>query len=91
VSVRRERLQITGAFDVGPTGLQLYYVLSLQPFGPICHVEFNVVAFVERLKTRALNGAVMHKNIVAGITADKTIALFIVKPLYGSLFFHFIP
>jgi hypothetical protein len=30
----------------------------------------------------------MYKNVIAGITADKTIAFFIIKPFYGSLFFH---
>lgn len=83
-----QRLQITGAFDEGSVGLQLCYILSLESFGAFSHFEFNTVAFVERFEATALNGAVMHKDIISGITADKTIAFFVIKPLHGSLFFH---
>jgi hypothetical protein len=82
---------IGGAFAAGSSDLQPHYILSLQSFWTFDHFKFNAVAFVKRLKTSALNCAVMHKNVIAGIAADKTIALFAIKPLYGSLFFHLFP
>jgi hypothetical protein len=88
LSVRGERLQIAGASGGASASLELCYVLSLQSFGTFCHFEFNIVAFVKRLESSALNGAVMHKNVIARITADKAIAFFVIKPLDGSLFFH---
>lgn len=79
---------MTGASDGGSVFLQLYYVLSLQTLWAFGHFEFNAVTFIERLESPALNGAVMYEYIITGITADKTIAFVVVKPLYGSLFFH---
>ena len=67
---------------------QLHDILSLQSLGTFCHVEFDGVAFIERLEAGALNGTVMDKNVISGIAADETISLFVVKPLYGSLFSH---
>jgi len=79
---------MSGASDVGLVDLQLYYILSLQSFWAFGHFKLNAVAFVERLESIALNGAVMYKYVIPGITADKTIAFIVIKPLYSSLFFH---
>jgi hypothetical protein len=58
------------------------------PWGP-SHIEFDLIAFVQRPETDSLKGGMMHENIVPRSAADKSVAFFIVELLYCSLFFHF--
>jgi hypothetical protein len=88
VILQRAEIPAIGSFCIGSADSQLHDILGLQSLGAFCHVEFNGVAFIKRLEATTLNGAVMNKNVIAGITADETISLFIVKPLHGSLFSH---
>jgi hypothetical protein len=79
---------MTGAPLQDSANLQLHDILSLQSFGALCRLKFNAVAFIQRLEAAGLNGGVMNKNVIPGITADKTITFFVVKPLNCTLFFH---
>jgi len=70
--------------------LQLHNVLCLKPFGALGHREFDLVTFVERFESRCLNGRMVDKHIIPGSATDKPVALLAVKPLYCSLFLHFL-
>ena len=69
--------------------LEFHNILGLVPLRPFCHVEFHVIAFVQRLETTGLDSGMVHENIIPGIAPDKSVAFFIVKPLNYALFFHF--
>jgi hypothetical protein len=73
---------------IGSANSQLHNILGLKSLWTFCHIKLNRVAFIKRLEATTLNGAVMDKNVIAGIAANETISLFIVKPLHGSLFSH---
>jgi hypothetical protein len=68
--------------------LQLYYVLSLEPFGALRNSKFDGVSLVEGLEAGSLDSGVMDKDIVSRGSADKSISFFVVKPLYCTLFSH---
>ena len=61
-------------------------VFCLETLGSLDHVELHRLAFLKAAESVRLDGREMHENIVAGLTADKTEALRVVKPLYCSLF-----
>src|SRR5271170_3133219 len=63
-------------------------VLRLPAFGAFRHVELHGLAFLQALEAASLNRGEMHENVFAILTADKTIALGVVKPLHCSLFCH---
>ena len=86
--LKSRRLRSSGASIAGSSGLQFYHILSLQSFWAFGYFELNTVAFIKRLESTALNGAVMDEDVISGIAADKTITFFVIKPLYCSLFFH---
>ena len=46
------------------------------------HIERDFLAFIQRLKTPADDGRVMHKNVLTGFLSDETKPLLIVEPLY---------
>jgi len=70
--------------------LEFHYVLRLIAFRPFGNIEFHVIAFIQRLETTGLYSGMVHENIIPGIATDKSVAFFIVKPLYNALFFaHF--
>ena len=68
--------------------LESLNVLSLPALGSLDHVELNALTFLKRTEAVALDGRVMHENVVAILTADKSEALGIVKPFYCSLFHY---
>jgi hypothetical protein len=74
---------------LGALRLEGGYGLSLQALGARANLEFNRLAFVQRLVALRLNRGVVDENVLAGLALDETEALAGVKPLYCSLFFHF--
>ena len=66
--------------------LRLGYILSLGAFLPLDYFKFHVIALLKALVTLRLDGAVMHKDIGAVITANKAEALGVVEPLHFT--FH---
>lgn len=93
-ALQRQRLNCIpfSAVSVEKTGagkwLEFHYLGSRKTFRALRNNEFNRVTFVERFEAFSLNCGVVHEDIVPGSTADKSITLFVIKPLYGSLFFH---
>ena len=65
-------------------------VLSLPALRPFGYVEFDTLALLQAAEAACLDGREMHKYIFATLTADKAIAFGVVKPLYCSLFCHFV-
>lgn len=63
-------------------------VRGLQALGTLGHVEFNRLAFVQRLVSLRLNRGEMDENVLAGLPLDESKSLAGVKPLYCSLFFQ---
>jgi hypothetical protein len=61
-------------------------VFCLEALWPLDHVKLHRLSFLKAAESIRLNGGEMHENIFAGLAADKTEALGIVKPLYCSLF-----
>src|ERR1700731_2158333 len=74
---------------LGALRLEGGYGLSLQALRARANLEFNRLAFVQRLVALRLNRGVVDENVLAGLALDETEALAGVKPLYCSLFFHF--
>jgi hypothetical protein len=68
--------------------LESLNVLSLPALGSLDDVELNALTFLERTEAVALDGGVMHEDVVAIFAADKSEALGIVKPFYCSLFHY---
>ena len=68
--------------------LQGLDVLGLPALRALDYVELDALAFLKRTEAVALDGGVMHEDVVAILTADKSEALGIVKPFHCSLF-HF--
>jgi hypothetical protein len=50
--------------------------------------ELGLIAFVQSAVIATLNGRLMHENVTTRISGDESIALFRIKPLYGTLFSH---
>src|SRR5271155_5641987 len=63
-------------------------VLRLPALGAFGHVELHGLAFLQAAEAASLNRGEMHENVFAILTADKAIALGVVKPLHCSLFCH---
>ena len=68
--------------------LQGLDVLGLPALRALDYVELDALAFLKRTEAVALDGGVMHEDVVAILTADKSEALGIVKPFYCSLFHY---
>jgi hypothetical protein len=64
-------------------------ILSLPTLWPLGHVELHGLPFLQAAKAACLNSGEMHKDILASLTADKTVAFGVVKPLYCSLFHRY--
>jgi hypothetical protein len=73
-----------------PLCLQRTDVLSLPALWPLGHIELNTLAFLQAAEAACLNRREVHKYIFATLTADKAVAFGVVKPLYCSLFCHFV-
>ena len=67
-------------------------VLRLQTFRPLLNFELDLLSFIQRLVTIALNGRKMDEYILARLALNKSKTLRGVKPLhYTLLFAHGIP
>jgi len=69
-------------------GLYLDHVLSLKALGTLDDIELDLVALVERLEAFRLDCGMMYEDVTPGSTADKTVSLFVAKPLHCTLFSH---
>ena len=70
--------------------LQRANVLSLPALWSFGDLELNALALLQAAEAARLDGREMHKYIFASLSADKAVALGVVKPLYCSLFCHFV-
>ena len=61
-------------------------VFCLPALGSLRDVKLNLLTLLQTPEPAGLNGRKMDKNIFSGLTADKAVALGIVKPLHCSLF-----
>src|SRR6185369_78705 len=73
-----------------PLCLQRTDVLSLPALWPLGHIELHTLTLLQATETACLDGREVHKYIFATLTADKAVAFGVVKPLYCSLFCHFV-
>lgn len=64
------------------------YVFSLPALGALRNVELHGLTLLQALEAARLDRREVYKNIFAALTADETIALRVVEPLYCSLFCH---
>jgi hypothetical protein len=65
-------------------------VLSLPALGAFGDVELHRLAFLQAAESARLNRREVHEDVFAILTADKAIALGVVKPLYCSFFYFWI-
>ena len=70
-------------FSRGLDGLD---VLGLPALRTFYDIELNLLAFLEAAESVRLDGGEVDEHVFAVLTADETIALGIVKPLYCSCF-----
>src|SRR4029077_11714 len=73
-----------------PLCLQRTDVLSLPALWPLGHVELHTLALLQAAEAACLDRREVHKYIFATLTADEAVAFGVVKPLYCSLFCHFV-
>ena len=59
-------------------------LVGLRSFSPLDDVKLNLIALFEALVTLALDGAIVNEHVRPAITAEKTVALCVVEPLYGA-------
>ena len=71
-----------------PFGLEAGDVRRLQTLGSAGDLEFNRLAFVQRLITFRLNGRKVDENVLAGLALDESESLAGIEPLHCSLFSH---
>src|SRR6266498_1272253 len=65
--------------------LNIFSLPALRAFG---YIKLDRLALLQALETSRLHRRKVHKHIFAILSADKTIALGVVEPLYCSLFCH---
>ena len=63
-------------------------VRCLETFRSAGHLEFNRLAFVQRLVALRLNRGEVDENVLAGLALDESKSLAGIEPLYCSLFFQ---
>jgi hypothetical protein len=72
---------------VGRLGHHLFEagdLIGLRAFGALDDVELDFVSFFETLVAFALDGAVVNEHVGTPVTAEKTVSLCVVEPLYGA-------
>jgi hypothetical protein len=67
------------------TGLEAYDAFGLQALRTLLHLEFNGLALVEGLVPIGLNRRKVHKDVLSGLTLNKSIAFGGVEPLHSTL------
>jgi hypothetical protein len=68
------------------SGLDAFDVLCLPALGAFDYVELDLLTFLQTAETIRLDRGEMNKYVFPILAADESIALGIVKPLYGSCF-----
>ena len=63
-----------------------FHRIGLQAFLALDHGKADLLAFLEALETLALDGAEVHKHILAIFAADEAETLGVIEPLYGTVF-----
>src|SRR5689334_19314992 len=58
---------------------------SLQPLGPLGHLELDLVALGQALEALGLNGAVMDEDVFPAFDLDEAVPLCVVEPLDRAL------
>ena len=64
------------------------YVLGLQTFGTLLHLELNLRALIQGTVSRCLDSRKVDKYVIARGALDKTIALRGVEPFHDTFFSH---
>ena len=82
---KRRSLAITFSHEIC---LERLHVLGLPALRPLGYVELHRLPLLKASETPRLDGREMHKNVFATLTADETVALGVVEPLYCSLVCH---
>jgi hypothetical protein len=70
--------------------LNLHDIRGLWPFLTVDNLEFHYIPFLKALVTLSIQSAVVNEYIGTIVTPDKTKALRVIEPLYGSFQFHFL-
>jgi hypothetical protein len=83
-----ERLGFSGEYYLEL--LHFHHVGSLRPFLTVDNLEFDYIPFLKALVTLSIQSAVVNEHIGTIVTPDKTKALSVIEPLYGSFQFHFL-
>src|SRR5271167_245578 len=71
-------------------GLDASDVFGLESLRTLHHVELDSLTLVEALVALALDRREVYEYIFPGLALDKSKALCCIKPLYGTLFCHFV-
>ena len=85
---RRSLLDLASPQAVG--SLDCLHVFCLPALWSLGDVELHRLALLQALKASRLDGGEMHENVLAILTANKTVAFGVVEPLYCSLFHVFV-
>ncbi len=67
---------------------RLQDVGRLRSFGSLHDVEFDILAFLQRLEPVALQGGIVDEDIFPTIEPDKSEPLPIIEPLHGTFSLH---
>ena len=59
-------------------------LIGLRSLSALYDVELDLVTFFKALVTFTLDGAVVHEYVGTAFTAEESIALCVVEPLYGA-------
>ncbi len=70
--------------------LECLHVFCLPALWSLGDIELHRLTLLQTLKASRLDGGEMHENVLAILTANKTVAFGIVEPLYCSLFHVFV-
>src|SRR5579859_311609 len=84
----RKAILMQIAFRTKVASSERLYVFSLPALGALRNVELDCLTLLQASEPARLDCREVHKNIFATLTADETITLCIIEPLYCSLFCH---
>lgn len=69
----------------------LQHVGRLRSFGPLHNVELDILAFLKRLESLALQGGIVDEDVFATIEPDETEPFPIIEPLHRTFRLHKTP
>ncbi len=67
-------------------GLDSLHVLRLPALRAFDHIELHLLTFLQAPESARLNGGEVNKYVFPILTADESVTLGVVKPLYCSCF-----